>query len=328
MRQQSRRDDMMRNILNMFMQKKQFEMQDRRYQDQTEQQKFQNKMAEKKYELDAKEAEDRGNYYNRPQPETEGSARRRAIMNNPNLSDDKKQRLLSGLDLYDPLELERGKAKIKSEFGTEGDKNWNDRFNHFMGVGNTKKDSALLASGITPTSLFRDREEARISAPEQKIESINERFNAGEITPQKRDELISIAQGQSSSYYESERDKKKRRAESATNVNKAYLSAVGVASKYKPNSKDYVDIDKTFRDAGIYIGMPKSYSLAKNRVEQGVADETEMLMVSTLDYMYDFMERGGSLDDFPIEQAEGMDKPTVLLFRRKYQQKYGGREYR
>ena len=52
MRQQSRRDDMMRNILNMFMQKKQFEMQDRRYQDQTAQQKTQNEMAQEKFNLE------------------------------------------------------------------------------------------------------------------------------------------------------------------------------------------------------------------------------------------------------------------------------------
>jgi len=67
MHQQSRRDDMMRNLLNMFLQKKQFDVQDRRYQDQLSQQQKSNEMAQKKYELDVKEAEDRAGYYNRPQ---------------------------------------------------------------------------------------------------------------------------------------------------------------------------------------------------------------------------------------------------------------------
>jgi len=67
MHQQSRRDDMMRNLLNMFMQKKQFEMQDRRYQDQTEQQKFQNEMAQKDYALNERNIASQEQYRNRPQ---------------------------------------------------------------------------------------------------------------------------------------------------------------------------------------------------------------------------------------------------------------------
>jgi len=63
MHQQSRRDDMMRNLLNMFLQKKQFDVQDRWYQDQLSQQQKSNELAEKKYKLDTEEAQGRIKYY-------------------------------------------------------------------------------------------------------------------------------------------------------------------------------------------------------------------------------------------------------------------------
>ena len=72
MHQQSRRDDMMRNLLNMFMQKKQFEMQDRRYQDSLSQQKVSNELDQRRVKAyeDSSQSEAAYKDYLRSRPPT------------------------------------------------------------------------------------------------------------------------------------------------------------------------------------------------------------------------------------------------------------------
>jgi len=324
MRQQSRRDDMMRNILNMFMQKKQFEMQDRRYQDQTEQQKFQNEMSQKKYELDAKEAEDRGNYYNRPQSESLPLVKLRAVMTDPNYTPEQKRRYLATGSLEDPITEFEEKEKIKSKYNKSTD-TFQSKIDALGGGNYTEDEKALLAMGIMPNKMLGEREDIKTSRLRQQATLINERYNKGEISGKEREEELSILSGRGAQYYESESSKAKARISSVTETGKLYQSALGA---YKA-SKEPEKLSKEYRqNMGIFVEFPKEYTMAKINTDKGIASESEISKLATLEYLYSYMDRGGDLDDLSFEMVKGMDNATVLRFRRMYQKKYNPETYK
>jgi len=329
MHQQSRRDDMMRNLLNMFLQKKQFDVQDRRYQDQLSQQQKENEFAEKRIETSGRFADIQEKQLaweqNKPRVPTAAEIKRQDIANNPYLSNKERWLLTTTGSIYTPEEKIRMEEGVRSGTRRQEDA---DKFNRGIEVakslGLPENEWPLFASGKDTPSLITAKEEAKLGALDRAISSIEDSYAKGDITKGERDRRIAIKQGLGTNYYESESDKANAKRGAVTESNKLYGMAMKSFTEGGRKQKDIPD----YLSQGVYVDLPKHYTTARLNVDKDVASQEDKDMVSTADYLYDYLSRGGSLDDFPYEMAEGMHMPTVLLFRRKYQKKYGGREYK
>jgi len=125
MHQQSRRDDMMRNLLNMFMQKKQFEMQDRRYQDSLSQQKVSNELDQRRVKAyeDSSQSEAAYKEYLRSKPPTPSkpSAFMEKVMMGRSVGMDERQALMFGAGLKTTQQIqEEAAARKRGEVSVTG----------------------------------------------------------------------------------------------------------------------------------------------------------------------------------------------------------------
>lgn len=322
--QQGRQDDQFRQILQMMMMGMQQKQQQGQYADKMKQQQIENTRADETLALDERNIASLEASRNRPQSPTEGEVKRQAIMNNPNFTPEQRERLLSGLDMYDPLELEEEKLKLKSQYGTEGDKNYRDRYAHYKKFF-PDADAALLAGGNLPISMIEDREAAKQTRIDKQLAEVERSVAAGETTREEGNRRRAEISGRGTQYYESESDRVKSRISSVTETGKLYQAAF---SAYKA-SKEPEKLAKEYRqNMGVYVEFPKEYTQAKINIDKNIATPNEIAMYETLEYLYSYIDREGDLDDLPFGLVDGMHSPTVLKFRRLYQKKYNPKTYK
>ena len=299
MRQQSRRDDMMRNILNMFMQKKQFEMQDRRYQDQTEQQKFQNKMAEKNLSLNERNVASNEAWRNRPEKPTEWQTRLNAVKNNPNYTPEQIQRFEATGNLDDPnrkvAEQEEIRLRIR---GIYEEKKKEKERSRYKGLGWSDEDVELAMSNITPTIVLSKREQLKIDKDVKNIQRIKDDPT---LTGKTKERLIAHVYGESGAWEWSERDTEKERARAVEIADISYKAARQGVAEQKPGTKEYEKRVSAYRDSGVYVELPKQYTTIATRSSKGVANPGEMKIMTTLEYFYNVIDSGGNIDDLDKE---------------------------
>jgi len=325
--QQGRQDDQFREILKMMMMGMQQKQQQGQYQDQMKQQQLENAMKEKEYALDERNVASNEAFRNRPRAVTESEAKRQAIMSNPNFSDEQKNRLLSGLDLYDPIE----KTKLEEEArlslrGQDKSREEGERRARYKALGWSDEDIELAMSNQTPTSVLSKREEIKRDADVKKIARIKADPN---LTGEQKERLIMGVYGQSGAWEWSERDAKKEWAHAAELGDVSYKAARKGLSEVKPGTKEYNKRVRAYRDSGVYAELPKQYTIIATRASKSVANKHEMRVMSTLGYLYNVIDSGGSIDDIPkdflrnkIGDAEEFDEGTIRDFFRVYSEEF------
>ena len=326
--QQARGDDDFRSLLQMMMMGMQQKNQERRYQDTLTQQKTANELSRKKYELDVKEAGDRGEYYrgqverwNKPEAPDKWSVQVRAVLDDPSLTQQEKMRFVQTGGKF-MSDKERFKMEQEAK---RGDPDWERRYS-FFARNHSPEDSAMMASGMTPPSVTGERKTAEIKATTDAIAGIDALEKSGKISPEQAERERAVAGGTASQYYTNKRSEQTRRSDSVVQSNKAYQNSMLALSKM--DEKERPDMSQKFRSMGVYTDFPKKYTTAAMNIEKGVATKEEVDMMATLDYLYGYMDRGGDLDDLSFKMVEGMDNATVLRFRRMYQKKYNPETYK